>query len=1176
VIFPRETPMKFNSIRHKLVLAISLFITVILLVIAVGIYTYFRNETKKLISNQQFSQISSIAVNLDTSIATAHTTLTKVASAMPPHVLTDRDAAQRWLENRPGIKSIFLGGVFLFLPDGKLLAGVPELPSRRGQDFSFRDYYKKTVATGKPQISNPYASSRNGSPSIMMTAPVFDANEQLIFILGGAMDLLDENNMFHSLITQKVGENGYFYLFAHDRTMIMHPDLSRIMKQDVKPGANKMFDRALEGFEGSGETINSKGQHFLVSFKQLQSTNWILAANYPIAEAYQPITLFRDYFVPAIIAAMLAAIAMAWRLGTGVTRPLTGIIERLTMLGQPGSDRAQRLDENRTDELGQLAVAFNKLLDEVQQQEQEIREREAHFRQMFEGHSAIMLMIEPQSGRIVNANNSAAYFYGYSLEQLRSMNISDLNQLPPDLLAMELKHSAFRVENFFVFPHRLADGSLRTVEVHSTPIGEGDSILLYSIVHDITDRIRSEKMLEDERQLLAGVIDATNAGTWEWNIQTTETIFNTQSAKIIGCKLEEISPGTINTWMQLVHPDDLVKCQQQMEKHYRGVLPYYELELRVKPRNGDWVWIVNKGKITRWTEDGKPLLMQGTMQDITARKLASEKLASFAALMEQRNAELSVALKTAEEATQAKSIFLATMSHEIRTPMNGVIGMTGLLLETELTEEQRGYVEIVNKSGESLLGLINDILDFSKIEAGKLDIEILDFDLRTTMEDIAEMLAIRASQSGLELICRIDPDVPRYLKGDPGRLRQIITNLTGNSIKFTHEGEIVIGARLASENEESAIIRFEIADTGIGIPEDRRAAIFSPFTQVDGSTTRKYGGTGLGLAICKQLTELMGGEIGIDSEEGTGTTFWFTAKFDRQTDAEMNSKLTMPRIAMTGTKILVVDDNDTHRMLMITLLSHWGCHYETAADGLAGLEILHEAAQLGKPFRIALIDQMMPGIDGFELGRRIKDDSLLKSTLLVMVTAFGGNAAQLKEFGFVGYVPKPVRQSQLYECITKVLGLGDQTPVVPEATALKQASSKVASRSTRILVAEDNSFNQKVAQGILGKLGYKSDVAANGLETVRALELFDYDIVLMDCMMPEMDGFEATAMIRNPESKVLNHKVPIIAMTANAMMGERERCIKAGMDDYLPKPVRKDDLAAVLEKWGERTTINFE
>jgi len=290
----------------------------------------------------------------------------------------------------------------------------------------------------------------------------------------------------------------------------------------------------------------------------------------------------------------------------------------------------------------------------------------------------------------------------------------------------------------------------------------------------------------------------------------------------------------------------------------------------------------------------------------------------------------------------------------------------------------------------------------------------------------------------------------------------------------------------------------------------------------------------------------------------------------------MNSKLTMPRIAMTGTKILVVDDNDTHRMLMITLLSHWGCHYETAADGLAGLEILHEAAQLGKPFRIALIDQMMPGIDGFELGRRIKDDSLLKSTLLVMVTAFGGNVAQLKEFGFVGYVPKPVRQSQLYECITKVLGLGDQTPVVPEATALKRASSKVASRSTRILVAEDNSFNQKVAQGILGKLGYKSDVAANGLETVRALELIDYDIVLMDCMMPEMDGFEATAMIRNPESKVLNHKVPIIAMTANAMMGERERCIKAGMDDYLPKPVRKDDLAAVLEKWGERTTINFE
>jgi PAS domain S-box-containing protein len=1043
---------KINGIRYKLVLAVGLFIALLLIIIAFGTYAYFRNSTKLLISDQQFALISSIAGNLDVSITTAHTALINVAAVAPLEIVNNPDAAQKWLGNRTGIKSIFGGGLHLFMPDGKLLVEEPEFLGRRGKDFSFREYFTKTISTGKPQISYPYTSSKNGHPSIMMTAPVFDANGRLVVILGGALDLLAEKNILHSLSTQKVGKNGYFYLYAADRTMIMHPDTSRIMKKDVKPGVNILFDKALEGFEGSGETINSKGQRFLASFKHLQSTDWILASNYPVEEAYRSITNFRNYFLMSMLAALLAAIALAWKLGIAITRPLTDITLQISTLAHTDSYKRVRLEEERSDEVGLLAGSFNDLMGEVEQRESDYKKA---------------------LGEIQLAKEKA------------------------NLILRLIPSATFTVD-------------------------------LDKIVTSWND----------------AMIRATG--------------FSAEEAIGRECSFFTLSPCKGRCGLYAVDVPKPIIARECSILHKDG-------ECRVISKNVDYL------------RDAEGNIIGGieSFVEITEQKLAEEKLLSFAAKMEQKNAELGVALVVAEEATKAKSTFLATMSHEIRTPMNGVIGMTNLLLDTKLTDEQREYVEIVNRSGENLLGLINDILDFSKIEAGKLEIEILEFDIRNTLEDTAEMLSIRANQSGLELICRIDPDVPAYLKGDPGRLRQIITNLAGNAIKFTHAGEIVIDAMLDSETEDSALIRFQVKDTGIGIPKDRIDALFSPFTQVDGSTTRKYGGTGLGLAISKQLVELMDGEIGIESEEGRGSTFWFTAKFEKYTSEIPIAEDVSAVVDISGTKILVVDDNVSYRMMVITLLSKWGCQYETVEDGLTALKLMHEAVENNEPFRLAMIDQVMPGMEGLELARRIKTDPLLKDTLLIMVTALGsiGSGTVLSEHGFAGFISKPVRQSQLYEGICKVLRSANKATedICPTEVSTKITyHSPVAEpdkKNIRILLAEDNIINQKVAQSILGKLGCNADLVANGLEAVSALELIDYDIVLMDCQMPEMDGFEATRVIRSADSKVLNHRVPIIAMTANAMKGDRENCIAAGMDDYLSKPVKKDELAKVLEKW---------
>jgi signal transduction histidine kinase/CheY-like chemotaxis protein/HPt (histidine-containing phosphotransfer) domain-containing protein len=524
--------------------------------------------------------------------------------------------------------------------------------------------------------------------------------------------------------------------------------------------------------------------------------------------------------------------------------------------------------------------------------------------------------------------------------------------------------------------------------------------------------------------------------------------------------------------------------------------------------------------------------------------------------------------KQAEEASRAKSQFLANMSHEIRTPMNGVIGMIELLLGSDLTAKQRRFAETVRTSAEALLGLINDILDFSKIEAGKLELETIDFDLRPAVEDVCELLAERAHGKGLELTCLLPDDLESRLRGDPGRLRQILINLVGNAVKFTERGEVSVRVSEAERSADSILFRVEVRDTGIGIEKEILDKIFSAFTQADGSTTRRYGGTGLGLAIARQLAEMMGGRIGVESDAGRGSCFWFTARFGRRSAA--TAGIQKPRRDLQGLRVLVVDDNATNRELLHHQLTSWGMS-DTCVEGAREALTTMRASLANRPYDLAILDMMMPEMDGIELAQAIKADEAIASARLVLLTSMGlrGDATEARKAGFEAYLSKPVRQSELYDCLATVMGKAPSPAPLVTRHSLSEARSRA---SARVLLAEDNRVNQEVALCMLDAIGCAADVVGNGREAVEALSRNDYDLVLMDCQMPVLDGFEATARIRAAEKERGDGKrTPVIALTANVMAGDRERCLAAGMDDYLGKPLRRDELQAVLGRWAPRS-----
>jgi PAS domain S-box-containing protein len=668
--------------------------------------------------------------------------------------------------------------------------------------------------------------------------------------------------------------------------------------------------------------------------------------------------------------------------------------------------------------------------------------------------------------------------------------------------------------------------------------------------------------LQEQRGFLRKVIDLNPSFIFAKNKQGQFTLANRAIADAYGTSVENLISKTsadFNLQAQEVakfREDDLQVMESKIEK----LIP----EQQFTDCKGVLHWMqVIKIPLLSVDEADHQLLAVAT--DITLQKQAAIDLQKAKEAAER-------ARETAEAATRYKSEFLANMSHEIRTPMNGVIGMTGLLLDSDLSPDQREFAETIRASGDALLTIINDILDFSKIEAGKLQFETLDFDLNNAVEGTLELLAERADEKKIEFASLICQEVPRQLRGDPGRLRQVLTNLIGNAIKFTEQGEVIVRAAKESETEDTVLIRFTVTDTGIGMSEAVQQNLFQAFTQADGSTTRKYGGTGLGLAISKQLVELMGGEIGIISETGKGSTFWFTAQFGKQSNT---LALAQPKIAnLENLRALIVDDNATNRKILSHQLSSWGMIYDEADGGASALEMLRKACVQGTPYDLAILDFMMPGMDGFELAHIIKSEPMIAGVSLVLLTSYGqrGHRTLAREAGIAAYLAKPIRQAQLFDCLTNVMSQGvitSKSEVPLSGTASKAGfnhnlQERHAVPNKLILLAEDNIVNQKIAMRQLQKLGYRVDAVANGREALEALKRIPYDLVLMDCQMPEMDGYEATAEIRRRES-ITKHTL-IVAMTAHALESDRAKCIAAGMDDYISKPVKTAELANVLER----------
>ncbi len=913
-------------------------------------------------------------------------------------------------------------------------------------------------------------------------------------------------------------------------------------------------------------------------FKHQQSQNTNIIFNYTSSRNQHVMGLQKAVNLPGVKWRLISEIdqdevfatVFKQRQVTVIIFLITGV---LVVVIATAGHKNQREETKANNKTRRLSKSFNHRLKTDLEPEQSQRQNSQETKkvladlamQKFALNQHAIVAITDVQGKITFVNEKFSEISGYHREELLGKNHRILNSGHHDKLFF---HNMYRTIAAGKTWHaeicnKAKDGHFYWVNSTIVPfMGEDGKPKSYIAIRtDITERKKTELALKENTTQLELIIESTAVGIWDWQVQSGETIVNKRWGDIIGYTLDELAPINIGTWLSQTHPDDLDISATALNKYWRGDTENYFCEIRIQHKQKRWVWVLDMGKTVEWQADGTPKRMIGTRLDITARK--------------QVELDLLKAKEFAEAATQHKSEFLANMSHEIRTPMNGIIGMTGLLQDTQLTAKQRSYANATMNSANALLTIINDILDFSKIEAGKLNLEKVLFDLQLLAEEVTEFMAIKCREKDVDMLLRYKPGTEQWVMGDPGRVRQILLNLLSNATKFTAQGYILLTIESTQEANDLISFQISITDTGIGITKDKLESVFNKFDQEDNSTTRKYGGTGLGLAICEQLCNLMQGNIYATSQKGKGSTFSVTIKLGANKKAAPDYANLEKYTCLKGLKTLIVDDTKIARTIFIEQLALLDMHLCSVPSGQKAIEVLQQAITEGEPFDILITDDQMPEMDGKTLSAKIAQFNLMPRGARVLASSSldQSEGTQLKQIGFDGYLSKPIHPSELPQIISLIWKAKSQNQNRPLLTRHTLQQIKVGKRknvlfrNTQILLVEDNPVNILVATALLDDYGCMVTPASHGLEALELVIDRCFDLIFMDCQMPEMDGFVATREIRAYENNHAVKRTPIIAFTANIMPADQNICINAGMDDFIAKPVNQESLQNMLVKW---------